>query len=152
MKLIFMASGVHSGYSFAVTDPFAAPLLMRQFLHTEVQALIVRAGLNQAGFARLTGYTVQQVNAWCRGRSPLPRWAGLLLVALQEIPGDALEALTENQEFTWHEVLGVPDNADPTQLRRARAGLAALHHPDKGGDTNQMQRINAAYDQGSRWL
>lgn len=135
-----------------MTDRFLPLAPMRDFLHTELAALLARAGLAQVEFARLTGYTVQQVNAWCRGRSAVPRWAGLLLVALQEISPAQLEAMAEDEEFAWHEVLGVSQDADRATLRRALARLGALHHPDKGGEHDAMQRVNAAYEEGTAWL
>lgn len=38
----------------------------------------------------------------------------------------------------------------PDQLRVAYKRMALLHHPDKGGDTLMMQKINAAYDKLSQ--
>ena len=42
---------------------------MRALLHTEFAALLARAGVSQASFARLTGVTARQVNNWARGRA-----------------------------------------------------------------------------------
>jgi len=46
---------------------------MRALLHTEFAALLTRAGVSQAAFARLSGYTPRQVNNWCRGRAAVRR-------------------------------------------------------------------------------
>jgi DnaJ-domain-containing protein 1 len=43
-------------------------------------------------------------------------------------------------------VLGLPPNATPQQIKRRYRALAKRHHPDLGGDQQQMQRIIAAYD------
>jgi len=48
---------------------------MRALLHTEFNALLARAGVTQAGFARLAGLTPRQVNNWARGRAAVPKWA-----------------------------------------------------------------------------
>jgi DnaJ-domain-containing protein 1 len=43
-------------------------------------------------------------------------------------------------------VLGLPPNATPQQIKRRYRALAKQHHPDRGGDRQQMQRIIAAYE------
>lgn len=43
-------------------------------------------------------------------------------------------------------VLGLPANATPQQIKRRYRALAKRHHPDRGGDQQQMQRIIAAYE------
>jgi DnaJ-domain-containing protein 1 len=43
-------------------------------------------------------------------------------------------------------VLGLPPNATPLQIKRRYRTLAKRHHPDRGGDPKQMQRIIAAYE------
>ena len=42
--------------------------------------------------------------------------------------------------------LGVPRTATPDEIKRAFRRLASQHHPDKGGDTQKFQEIQAAYD------
>jgi len=42
-------------------------------------------------------------------------------------------------------VLGVDRDADTAAIRRAYRALARRHHPDFGGDTRQMARINDAW-------
>jgi hypothetical protein len=43
-------------------------------------------------------------------------------------------------------VLGLPPNATPQQIKRRYRALAKRNHPDRGGDQKQMQRIIAAYE------
>ena len=43
-------------------------------------------------------------------------------------------------------VLGLPPNATPQQIKRRYRALAKKHHPDRGGDQREMQRIIAAYE------
>lgn len=45
------------------------------------------------------------------------------------------------------QVLGVGANASKDEIDRAYKRLAAEHHPDRGGDSQTMARINAARDQ-----
>ncbi|WP_051063258.1 DnaJ domain-containing protein [Ilumatobacter nonamiensis] len=45
---------------------------------------------------------------------------------------------------TPHSILGVPPDASAEEIRSARRDLARRHHPDAGGDSADMQRINAA--------
>jgi len=120
---------------------------MRALLHTEFAALLTRAGVSQAAFARLSGYTPRQVNNWCRGRAAVPSWAVALAVLLDEHSPDAIEMLIDEARFSWHETLGVRPAADAAALRRAMTRLAHAYHPDKGGTQPQMTRINAAYEQ-----
>jgi hypothetical protein len=42
--------------------------------------------------------------------------------------------------------LGVARNATQDEIKRAFRKLASQHHPDKGGDTQKFQEIQAAYD------
>ncbi|MBV8695528.1 MAG: J domain-containing protein [Ktedonobacteraceae bacterium] len=42
-------------------------------------------------------------------------------------------------------VLGLSSNATEQQIKRRYRVLAKRHHPDLGGDKQQMQRIAAAY-------
>jgi DnaJ-domain-containing protein 1 len=43
-------------------------------------------------------------------------------------------------------VLELPPNATRQQIKRRYRVLAKQHHPDRGGDPQQMQRIIAAYE------
>jgi len=42
--------------------------------------------------------------------------------------------------------LGVARTATPDEIKRAFRRLASQHHPDKGGNTQKFQEIQAAYD------
>lgn len=42
--------------------------------------------------------------------------------------------------------LGVARTATPDEIKRAFRKLASQHHPDKGGDTQRFQEIQAAYE------
>ena len=119
---------------------------MRGLLHTGFAALLARAGVGQAGFARLAGVTARQVNNWCRGRAAVPRWAIVLAAVLQDTSPEAVRILREETAFAWHETLGVSPNADAATLRLAIAQLALIYRPDKAGQTDLMGRVNAAYD------
>ena len=120
---------------------------MRALLHTEFAALLARAGISQAGFARLTGLTPRQVNNWCRGRAAVPAWAAALAVLLEERSPEAITLLVAETTFAWHETLGVPPAAETGAVRLALRRLALRYHPDQGGTEAQMTRINAAYAQ-----
>lgn len=43
-------------------------------------------------------------------------------------------------------VLGLPPNATPQEIKQRYRMLAKKYHPDRGGDARQMQRIIAAYE------
>lgn len=44
-----------------------------------------------------------------------------------------------------YKTLGVDRSASAEEIKRAYRRLASLHHPDKGGDTQRFQEIEAAY-------
>lgn len=44
-----------------------------------------------------------------------------------------------------YQTLGLPDLSSLHDIRRAYRKLALQHHPDRGGDTEKMQEINAVY-------
>jgi DnaJ family protein A protein 2 len=46
----------------------------------------------------------------------------------------------------YYDILGIPKNASPEDIKRAYKKLAVKHHPDKGGDEKKFQDINNAYD------
>lgn len=48
--------------------------------------------------------------------------------------------------MTHYATLGIEENAGPDEIKKAYRKLANQHHPDKGGDTTQFQKIQSAYD------
>lgn len=46
----------------------------------------------------------------------------------------------------YYEILGVPKNAQPSQIKKAYRKKAMTHHPDKGGDKDTFQQIQTAFD------
>ena len=44
------------------------------------------------------------------------------------------------------DVLGLPANATPAQIKQRYRKMAKRYHPDLGGDPRQMQRLTAAYE------
>jgi hypothetical protein len=48
----------------------------------------------------------------------------------------------------WFTILGVSAHASKDEIEDAYRRLAMKHHPDRGGDPNEMARINSARDDG----
>ena len=63
-------------------------------------------------------------------------------------PGQSCPSFLERQQAL--NVLGLPSNATPQQIKRRYRTLAKQYHPDRGGDQQQMKRIIAAYEFLSR--
>ena len=116
-------------------------------MHTEFAALLARAGVTQADFARLAGFTARQVNNWARGRAAVPQWAALLAIALLDLSAEELAIRLEEVPFSWNEVLGLSAEANIATIRRAWTALARRYHPDIGGRPEPMVRVNAAYEE-----
>jgi DnaJ-class molecular chaperone len=53
--------------------------------------------------------------------------------------------MSETGFVDYYEVLGVTTDTEPAQIRLAFLKLAKDHHPDAGGSTEEMQKINTAY-------
>jgi len=48
--------------------------------------------------------------------------------------------------MTHYNTLGINEDAGPEEIKQAYRRLAKQHHPDKGGDTQKFQELQAAYD------
>ena len=85
------------------------------------------------------------------------RAVGMTVAALRTIQRHGASSMLE-QAFTgfaalppafrekpWWEVLGVTERATPGEVKDAWLKLVQIHHPDRGGSTERMAEINAAY-------
>jgi curved DNA-binding protein len=46
----------------------------------------------------------------------------------------------------YYSILGVNENSNPDEIKKAYRSLANKYHPDKGGDANKFKEISVAYD------
>lgn len=46
----------------------------------------------------------------------------------------------------YYDILGVSKDASDSEIKKAFRALSLKHHPDRGGDTQQFQEINEAYE------
>lgn len=44
-----------------------------------------------------------------------------------------------------HKILGVSETATQEEIRKAYKRMAMIHHPDRGGDAAEFNRIRKAY-------
>ena len=56
------------------------------------------------------------------------------------------------KETEMYEALGVQPDSSAGQIKKAYYKLAMTHHPDKGGDTEEFQKIGDAYQVLTRTL
>ena len=45
----------------------------------------------------------------------------------------------------YYKVLGVAENADEHEIKKAYRKLSLRHHPDRGGEAEEFKKINEAY-------
>ena len=64
--------------------------------------------------------------------------------AIWQSSANPAQAILQRQQALA--VLGLPPNATLQQIKRRYRTLAKQHHPDRGGDPRQMQKIIAAYE------
>lgn len=50
----------------------------------------------------------------------------------------------------WWDVLGVPSDARRPEIEAAYKRLRSRHHPDRGGDVNQFDRVQRAFETARR--
>ncbi|HEX6731315.1 MAG TPA: J domain-containing protein [Pyrinomonadaceae bacterium] len=50
-----------------------------------------------------------------------------------------------NVETNYYSILGAEETASQDEIERLYKRLAKQHHPDRGGDTEEMKAINEAY-------
>lgn len=76
----------------------------------------------------------------------IERWGGQE-TADAAFHGFQYEALPGGEPVaSWHEVFGISPNAIIGDVERRYRELAQRNHPDRGGDTKSMARVNAAWD------
>ena len=71
------------------------PNLMKTLPGPTFAARLIQADVSQAAFARLTGISARQVNAWCRGHAVVPRWAAIIALMLPEFTPEMLTLMVE---------------------------------------------------------
>lgn len=49
-------------------------------------------------------------------------------------------------KMNYYDILGVPRDASQEEIKKAFRKLAMQHHPDKGGDPKEFQKISEAYE------
>lgn len=96
--------------------------------------LAMPAEEREAWFERVEGYLKEKDANW-------QRWQGSAEAPPSEDLGERVEERRQAADL-----LGVPMDADATEIRRAYRIASKQHHPDLGGDIQQFTLIQRAYD------
>lgn len=117
---------------------------MYRFADGKVGAWFVPTDVLDYHRHRFTNYDDKIQGGAYRGDARDLRWAWDIL-GLVAIPHEVRVALI---------TLGLPDDKRPDEadLKKRHHELVKRHHPDRGGDLQRMQKINAAHDQVVKWL
>ena len=81
---------------------------------------------------------------WVEAQRGQERWVGSEMIEAV-FSGFAALPAAPTTGGRWWEVLGVLAHASVVTVEEAYKALAWKHHPSRGGDTAEMQRINIAY-------
>ncbi|CAJ1389490.1 unnamed protein product, partial [Effrenium voratum] len=54
--------------------------------------------------------------------------------------------MARNASFALYDALELARDASPAEVKRSYRRLAALHHPDKGGDQERFKEVSFAYE------
>lgn len=70
-----------------------------------------------------------------------------LVEAVRKAQARVDEVFAERPSTSAHGVLGVSSTASQDEIKAAYRRLAMKHHPDRGGSTDEFQKIKTAYEQ-----
>lgn len=76
--------------------------------------------------------------------SPSSTEPGKQLTTLEQQPSDTTPKNLEGK--TLYEILGIPQDASPSLIKRVWRKLSKRHHPDAGGNPGVFEAIKRAYD------
>jgi hypothetical protein len=126
----------HYGGNPGVADPGVAVYFrLKNLPHAMCCDKWLRVADNLAAIAKHVEATRGQLRWGCAD-------AAQAFAGFRELP--AAEA-----KRPWWQIMGFPTRpASLEVVSRKRDELARRHHPDMGGNPNQMAEINAAYDEG----
>jgi DnaJ-like protein len=79
----------------------------------------------------------------------IDRWGSQSMV---DATFNGFKALPDPGESSWREVLGIQGKITAKELSSIFRKQAQIHHPDKGGDPDEFDRIKKAYNQGLKEL
>ena len=71
---------------------------------------------------------------------------GTIFAGFQVTEGQKVLQITDGKQPRW-EILGLPKDATPDEIRERWRQLAKENHPDNNGDKKEFQRLNAAYEE-----
>ncbi len=80
----------------------------------------------------------------------IERWGGATLLNRAFTGFTALPHITDDE--TWWNILGVNHTCTLAEAKAAYRKLAVKHHPDNGGDTQTMAKVNKAWQQAQEEL
>jgi len=76
----------------------------------------------------------------------VPADFGTLIMGFQVGEGQRILAITDGAKACW-DILELPKSASVDEIKRKYRELVKIHHPDKGGDKVEFERLTQAKDE-----
>jgi hypothetical protein len=135
-------------------DSDKSDVRLRNYVISGISQMITGARLRELRQQERDRYEAEQAAFW-RQMEELIRENDEIVRRLEQMRSGTSATYTKSFRAPYSEnlkVLGLVAPVTRLELRKAYIGLAMIHHPDRGGNTAEFQRIQGAYEEASRQM